>query len=101
MAYAQRPLLLVDPSGASVAFVRACVERFGSVIGAGSNTATKSQVHAVSCLDSAFTRTLESCLRFGTTLVALDCEAIDPVLFPILNGDFERVAGRVTVRLSA
>jgi len=59
------------------------------------------QLHKTSFLDSAFLKTLASCIRFGTPLLVQDVESIDPILNPILNREFQRTGGRTIIRLGS
>ena len=41
-----------------------------------------------SCQDSNFSTALELAVRFGKTLVIQEMDGVEPVLYPILRGDF-------------
>lgn len=40
------------------------------------------------CQDSNFSTALELAVRFGKTLVIQEMDGVEPVLYPILRGDF-------------
>jgi dynein heavy chain 1 len=46
-----------------------------------------------------FRKTLESALRFGTTLLVKDVENYDPILNPVLNREVRNTAGRVLITI--
>jgi dynein heavy chain 1 len=46
-----------------------------------------------------FRKTLESALRFGTTLLVQDVERYDPVLNPVLNREVKRTGGRTLITI--
>lgn len=52
-----------------------------------------------SFLDAAFSKNLESALRFGTPIYVKDVERIDPVLNTVLNREIRRTGGRQLIRL--
>jgi len=54
----------------------------------------------ISFLDGNFVKTLSACVRFGTPLIVLDVESLDPIINPILNASLVRTgSGRTLVRL--
>merc|ERR1711976_813889 len=77
--------LVIDPSGQAIAFMM--------------NEYKKANINKTSFLDSGFMKTLEHALRFGTTLLVQDVEAIDPICNPILNKEIRKTAGRLLIRL--
>ena len=76
---------IVDPSGQALEFVKA-------LHGAGKLIVT-------SFLDSTFTKSLESALRFGTQIVIQDAENLDSVMYPLLRKQFRRIGSRTLCRL--
>lgn len=46
-----------------------------------------------------FRKTLESALRFGTTLLVQDVESYDPILNPVLNREVKKASGRVLITI--
>lgn len=85
MQHCTRYPLLIDPSGASTAFLeRVYAER---------------RVAVTSFLDGSFAKVLEGALRFGQPLIVQDAEHFDPILLPVLNRELRRTGGRVLVRV--
>lgn len=84
----RRTALVIDPSGQATAFILALYR--------------DRKIVQTSFLDSAaFVKSLESALRFGSPLLVNDAEHFDPILNPILNGEFRKTGGRVLIRLGA
>ena len=49
------------------------------------------------CQDSNFSTALELAVRFGKTLVIQEMDGVEPVLYPILRGDFISQGKRVSL----
>ena len=81
----QRYPLVIDPSGHAIKFL----ERMYA----------EQKMSSVSFLDANFLKLLGSALRFGTPLLVQDVNAIDPILNPLLNKEFQRTGGRVLIRV--
>jgi dynein heavy chain 2 len=69
--------LLVDPSSRASEWLRAS-------LGGGDDAA----VEVTTQEDDRFALTLEMAIRFGRTLLVQEVNAIDPLLYPVLRGDF-------------
>ncbi|KAK5456057.1 dynein heavy chain [Exophiala xenobiotica] len=52
-----------------------------------------------SFLDDAFTKQLESALRFGNPILIQDAEYLDPILTHVLNKEYQKTGGRVLIQL--
>ncbi|KIX04416.1 uncharacterized protein Z518_05284 [Rhinocladiella mackenziei CBS 650.93] len=52
-----------------------------------------------SFLDDAFTKQLESALRFGNPIMIQDAEYLDPILTHVLNKEYQKTGGRVLIQL--
>ncbi len=52
-----------------------------------------------SFLDDAFTKQLESALRFGNPILIQDAEHLDPILTHVLNKEYQKTGGRVLIQL--
>jgi dynein heavy chain 1 len=83
--------LIIDPNGQSIDYI--CKE-FSS-----NNRDQKITVQKTSFNDNSFRKTLESALRFGTTLLVQDVESYDPLLNPVLNREVKRASGRVLITI--
>lgn len=84
----RRTALVIDPSGQAKSFL---LEMF-----------KERKINQTSFLDSAaFVKSLESALRFGSPMLVTDAEHFDPILNPVLNGEFRKTGGRVLVRLGS
>lgn len=82
----RRTALVIDPSGQATSFLLALYK--------------ERKIVQTSFLDSAaFVKSLESALRFGSPLLVTDAEYFDPILNPVLNGEFCKTGGRVLIRL--
>ncbi|CAO1616035.1 unnamed protein product [Sympodiomycopsis kandeliae] len=82
----RRTALVIDPSGQATSFMLALYK--------------DRKIVQTSFLDSAaFVKSLESALRFGSPLLVNDAEHFDPILNPVLNGEFRKTGGRVLIRL--
>ena len=75
--------LIVDPAGQATTFLL--------------NTYDK--IVKTSFVDPKFPKHLESCLRFGTTLLVEDGEQMDQLVLPVLNHEFKKAGGRVLLDL--
>ena len=51
--------------------------------------------------DASFLKTLASAVRFGTPLLVQDVEALDPILNPVLNKEFQKMGGRTLIRIGS
>ncbi|CAK5084784.1 unnamed protein product [Meloidogyne enterolobii] len=83
--------LIIDPNGQSIDYI--CKE-FSS-----NNRDQKITVQKTSFNDNSFRKTLESALRFGTTLLVQDVESYDPILNPVLNREVKKASGRVLITI--
>eukprot|EP01035_Chromulina_nebulosa_P017680 gene17680-23270_t len=81
----QRYPLIIDPPGQALNFIL--------------NKYANEKIVKTSFLDSSFTKTLASAIRFGTPLLVQDVETVDPILNPVLNKEIQRTGGRVLIRL--
>ncbi|KAI6221986.1 Dynein heavy chain, cytoplasmic [Aphelenchoides besseyi] len=79
--------LVIDPSGQAFEFLQ---KQHGG---------KQSNFQVTSFLDQAFRKTLESALRFGTTLLVKDVENYDPILNPVLNREVKNTAGRILITI--
>jgi hypothetical protein len=61
--------------------------------------ASTKQMRRATISEMSFVKELEMALRFGTPILLEDVDGLDPILNPILNGEFKRVDGNVFVRL--
>ena len=59
------------------------------------------KLSVTSFLDQAFSKNLESALRFGTPLLVQDVEHLDPIVNAALNKEPRRAGGRVFVRIGS
>lgn len=84
LKYFERFPLIIDPSGQAYEFLKRKIA---------------SKVVIASFLDDNFQKTLESCVRFGTTLIVMDVENYDSIINPILNMDTKKNGGRTLVRI--
>lgn len=84
----RRTALVIDPSGQAKSFIlQLYMDR---------------KISQTSFLDSAaFVKSLESALRFGSPMLVTDAEHFDPILNPVLNGEFRKTGGRVLIRLGS
>ncbi|PWN29711.1 hypothetical protein BDZ90DRAFT_230565 [Jaminaea rosea] len=84
----RRTALVIDPSGQAKSFLLQLYK--------------DRKINQTSFLDSAaFVKSLESALRFGSPMLVTDAEHFDPILNPVLNGEFRKTGGRVLIRLGA
>ncbi|KAI5541278.1 dynein heavy chain family protein family [Trichomonas vaginalis G3] len=74
---------IVDPAGQATQFI---LNTFDKII-------------KTSFVDSKFPKHLESCLRFGTTLLIEDGEQMDQLILPVLSHEFRKVGGRILMDL--
>jgi dynein heavy chain 1, cytosolic len=79
--------MIVDPSGQAINFL---LQKFSD-----------RKIIKTSFLDSSFLKTLATCVRFGTPLLVQDVEALDPVLNPLLNREFQKTGGRTLIRIGS
>ena len=79
--------LVVDPSGQATSFI---LSKFA-----------ESKIVNTSFVDPIFLKTLSTAVRFGTPVLARDCEYYDPVLNPILNKEVQRASGRNLIRIGS
>lgn len=77
--------LLIDPSGQAIDYVK--------------NSYKTQRLVVTSFSDVAFLKNLEGALRFGSPILIMDAENIDPIINPILNRETHKTGGRVLVRL--
>ncbi|KXS20765.1 hypothetical protein M427DRAFT_130976 [Gonapodya prolifera JEL478] len=77
--------LIIDPSGQATTFLL--------------NEYKGRKIAVTSFLDDAFTKALESALRFGNPLLIQDVEHLDPILNPVLNRELRKTGGRTLIRL--
>ena len=82
--YVRYPFV-IDPSGQAFEFTK---EFFGA-----------SKVISTSLRDPLFLKSLESAVRFGSTLLIQDAEELDSVIFPILNQEIRRLGGRTLCKI--
>ncbi|KAL8439825.1 hypothetical protein Efla_004351 [Eimeria flavescens] len=75
--------LIIDPAGQAINFLTSFL--------------SSSKLTKTSFLDNNFLKSLESSLRFGSTLVIQDVEKVDPMLNPVLNRETHKVGGRVLI----
>ncbi|CEP21047.1 unnamed protein product [Cyberlindnera jadinii] len=73
------------------------IDPYGNILECLSSKMAPKKMTTTSFLDDGFTRTLENSLRFGGCLVIQDAEYFDPIIAPLLNGDFHKVGGRTIV----
>lgn len=60
------------------------------------------KITSTSFLDSTtFVKGLESALRFGSPMLVTDADQFDPILNPVLNGEFRKTGGRVLIRVGS
>lgn len=59
----------------------------------------KKKLTITSFLDDAFTKHLESAIRFGNPILIQDAEYLDPVLTQVLNREYKRTGGRTLIEL--
>ncbi|KAK9451852.1 dynein heavy chain, N-terminal region 1-domain-containing protein [Limtongia smithiae] len=85
LEWSTRYPLIIDPTGSIVEFLK--------------NQNVDRGVITTSLVDNAFVKQLDSALRFGNTLVVNDAEHFDPILNRVLNKEYQRIGGRVLVRL--
>lgn len=79
--------LVVDPSGQAMTFfTRKFADR---------------KLTLTSFADASFLKTLASAVRFGTPLLVQDVEALDPILNPVLNKEFQKMGGRTLIRIGS
>ncbi|PWN22869.1 putative cytoplasmic dynein heavy chain 2 [Microstroma glucosiphilum] len=82
----RRTALVIDPSGQATSFLLALYK--------------ERKIVQTSFLDpTAFVKSLESALRFGSPMLVSDAEHFDPILNPVLNSEFRKTGGRVLIRL--
>lgn len=79
--------MIVDPSGQATNFL---LQKYAD-----------RKIIKTSFLDSSFLKTLATCVRFGTPLLVQDVEALDPVLNPLLNREFQKTGGRTLIRIGS
>lgn len=77
--------LMIDPSGQAVEFLLKQKAEF--------------KIQKTSFLDDAFTKVLESAVRFGTAVLVQDVETLDPILNPILNRETTKNGPRTLIRI--
>merc|ERR1711871_1312178 len=77
--------LMIDPSGQAVDFLMKQKAEF--------------KIQKTSFLDDAFTKVLESAVRFGTAVLVQDVESLDPILNPILNRETSKNGPRTLIRI--
>ncbi|KAL3321193.1 Cytoplasmic dynein 1 heavy chain 1 [Cichlidogyrus casuarinus] len=77
--------LIIDPSGQATEFI---LKEFQDL-----------KITKTSFLDSAFRKSLEAALRFGTPLLVQDVEAYDAILNPVLNREVRKTCGRTLITL--
>lgn len=77
--------LIIDPPGRVTEFLRQ--EHQGR------------KLTVTSFLDDAFTKQLESALRFGNPILIQDAEYLDPILTHVLNKEYQKTGGRVLIQL--
>jgi len=77
--------LIIDPSGVATEFL--------------TNSYADQKIVTTSFLDTAFMKSLESAMRFGTPIIIQDVENIDPVLNTVLNKEVHKTGGRSLVSL--
>ncbi|EMR09626.1 hypothetical protein PNEG_02210 [Pneumocystis murina B123] len=77
--------LIIDPSNCVTQYL---IESF-----------KEKKLAVTSFLDDTFVKHLESALRFGNPILIQDAEYLDPVLYPILNKEYQRTNGRILVQL--
>ncbi|KAL8455832.1 hypothetical protein Emag_000406 [Eimeria magna] len=75
--------LIIDPAGQAIQFLTSFL--------------SASKLTKTSFLDANFLKSLESSLRFGSTLVIQDVEKVDPILNPVLNRETHKLGGRVLI----
>lgn len=75
------------------------IDPFGSILDVITSKISPQKISITSFLDDGFVRTLENSLRFGGLLVIQDSEYFDPIVSPVLNGDFQKVGGRTLVKI--
>ncbi|KAL8271990.1 hypothetical protein Esti_004114 [Eimeria stiedai] len=75
--------LIIDPAGQAIQFLTSFL--------------FASKLTKTSFLDANFLKSLESSLRFGSTLVIQDVEKVDPILNPVLNRETHKLGGRVLI----
>jgi dynein heavy chain 1, cytosolic len=76
---------VIDPSGHAIDFL---MKKHSS-----------DKIQKTSFHDKAFMKTLAGAVRFGTSLLVENVEAIDPVLNPVLNREIQRTGGRSLIRI--
>ncbi|CCH41669.1 Cytoplasmic dynein 1 heavy chain 1 [Wickerhamomyces ciferrii] len=77
--------LIIDPLGEIVEFLKQHL--------------APQKLTITSFLDDSFARTLENTMRFGGNILVQDAEYFDPIISRLLNRDFEKVGGRVLVKV--
>jgi dynein heavy chain 1 len=78
--------LIIDPSGQATDFVLNLYNK-------------KASMTKTSFLDASFMKSMETALRFGSTILVEDVENIDPILNSVLNKEVVRQGGRILMRL--
>ncbi|KAI7931816.1 dynein heavy chain [Pyricularia oryzae] len=77
--------LIIDPTGRITEFLtKECKDR---------------RLTVTSFLDDAFTKQLESALRFGNPILIQDAEHLDPILNHVLNKEYQKTGGRTLIQL--
>ena len=79
--------LVVDPSGQAMNFF--------------THKYADRKLTLTSFADASFLKTLASSVRFGTPLLVQDVEALDPILNPVLNKEFQKMGGRTLIRIGS
>jgi dynein heavy chain 1 len=79
--------LVIDPSGQASQFFM--------------NKYASQKISQTSFQDASFLKTLASAVRFGTPLLVQDVEAVDPILNPVLNREFQKTGGRTLIRIGS
>merc|ERR1719233_2639554 len=77
--------LVVDPSGQATRFLLDYYKQ--------------KKIVPASFLDDSFLKKLQSALKFGNILLIEEVENMDPILNPVLNQEFEKIAAGQVIRL--
>ncbi|KAI3378322.1 hypothetical protein SNEBB_011029, partial [Seison nebaliae] len=77
--------LVIDPSGQATEFIKQNYEKKNLIV--------------TSFLNVSFKKHLESALRFGNALLALNVESYDPILNPVLNRELRKAGGRTLITI--
>lgn len=57
------------------------------------------KVSLTSFLNKSFIHDLQNALRFGGNLIVQDAEYFDPILAPLLSGDYQKIGGRTLIKI--